>query len=109
MKEIVSISLGPASRDYELTIPVSGEEFHVRRVGTDGDAGHARELVAQLDGQVDAIGLGGICLRLRVGCRTYSYQQLQQIADAARTTPVVDGAHLRETLERWAISRVAEQ
>ena len=108
MKEIVSISLGPTSRDYELTIPVSGEEFHVRCVGTDGDAGRARELVAQLDGHVNAIGLSGLCLQVRVGHRIYSHQQVQQIAAAARTTPVVDGTHLRETLERWAISRVAE-
>jgi predicted amino acid dehydrogenase len=108
VKEIVSISLGPASRDYELTIPVSGEEFHVRRVGTDSDAVRARELVAQLDGQVDAIGIGGLCLQFRVGHHIYNHQQVQQIAAAARTTPVVDGTHLRETLERWAISRVAE-
>ena len=47
MKEIVSISLGPAGRIYELTIPVSGEEFHVRHIGTDGDPGRARELVAR--------------------------------------------------------------
>ncbi|MBN1137532.1 MAG: serine carboxypeptidase [Anaerolineae bacterium] len=109
MKEIASISLGPASRDYELTTQIWGEEFHVRRMGTDGDAGRARELVAQFDGQVDAIGLGGICLQLRVGQRTYGHRQAQQIASAAHITPVVDGAHLKETLERWAISRVAEQ
>ena len=109
MKEIVSISLGPASRDYELTIPASGEEFRVRYVGTDGDTGRARELVAQLDGQVDAIGLSGICLQFRVGRRTYGHEQVQQIARAAHSTPVVDGAHLREMLERSAISRAAEQ
>ncbi len=109
MKEIVSISLGPASRDYELTTRVSGEEFHVRHMGADGNAGRARELVAQLDGQVDTIGLRGMCLQFRVGQRTYSHQQVQQIANAAHTTPVVDGTHFMETLERWALSRVTEQ
>lgn len=109
MKEIVSISLGSASRDYELSTRISGEEFHVRRVGTGGDADRAREIVAQIDGQVDAIGMGEMYLRFRVGRRTYSHPQVQRIASAARTTPVVDGAHLKETLERWAIGRVAEQ
>lgn len=109
MKEIVSISLGSANRDYELTARISGEEFHIRRIGTGGDAQRARELVALLDGQVDAIGMGGMCLELRAGRRTYGHPRVEQIAAAAHTTPVVDGAHLRETLERWAISRVAEE
>jgi predicted amino acid dehydrogenase len=107
-KEIVSVSLGPSSRDYELTTQVFGEEVQVRRLGVDGDVRRARELVAQFDGQVDAIGLGAnICFQ--VGYRTYVHQQIQAVANAARVTPVVDGTHLKNTLERWAISQVVEQ
>jgi predicted amino acid dehydrogenase len=108
-KEIVSVSLGPSSRDYELSTQVFGEEVHVRRLGVDGDVRRARDLVAQFDGQVDAIGLGGANLYLKVGRRTYIHQQIQALADAAQTTPVVDGVHLKNTLERWAISQVAQQ
>jgi hypothetical protein len=108
-KKIVSVSLGPSSRDYEFTTQMFGEEIHVRRLGTDGDVRRACQLVAQFDGQVDAIGLGGMNIYFRVGQRTYVHQQIQQVAKAARVTPVVDGVHLKSTLERWAIRQVAQQ
>ncbi len=108
-KEIVSVSLGPSTRDFAFTTKLFGEEVHVRRLGADGSVQQASEMVAQFDGQVDAIGLGGMNIRFRVGNRTYVHKQIQQIASAAQVTPVVDGAHLRNTLERWAIGQVAKQ
>ncbi len=108
-KEIVSVSLGPSSRDYEFTTQVFGEQVHVRRFGVDGDVRRARDLVTQFDGQVDAIGLGGAHIYFQVGRRRYIHQQIQTVAGAAQTTPVVDGVHLKSTLERWAISQVADQ
>jgi predicted amino acid dehydrogenase len=108
-KEIVSVSLGPSSRDYEFTCLMFGKKVHVRRFGTDGDVRRARELVAQFDGHVDAIGLGAMNVYFKVGHRTYLHQQTQQVANAAQTTPVVDGVHLKNTLERWAIGQVAQE
>jgi predicted amino acid dehydrogenase len=108
-KEIVSVSLSPSSRDYTFTTELFGEEVHVRRYGADGDVQRARELVAQFDGKVDAIGLGGMNIYFRVGHRTYIHKQIQQVASVAQTTPVVDGVHLKNTLERWAIGQVAKQ
>ena len=108
-KEIVSVSLGPSSRDYAFTTELFGEKIHVRRVGADGNIQRARELVAQFDGQVDAIGLGGMNVYFRVGHRTYTHRQIQQVASIAQATPVVDGANLRNTLERWAIGQVARE
>jgi predicted amino acid dehydrogenase len=108
-KEIVSISLAPSSSDFELTTQIFREEIHVRRFGTDGDMLRARELVLQFDGQVDAIGLGGMNIFFRVGQRTYIHKQIHQVASAAKATPVVDGIHIKNTFERWAISQMAEQ
>jgi predicted amino acid dehydrogenase len=108
-KEIVSVSLGPSGRDFEFTTQMFGEEIHVRRYGADGDVHRARELVAQFDGQVDAIGLGSMNIYFQVGHRTYIHQQIQHVANAAEITPVVDGVHLKNTLERWAINQVAQQ
>ena len=108
-KEVVSVSLGPSSRDYEFITQMFGQEVHVRRLGTDGDVRRARELVAQFDGQVDAIGLGAMSVYFQVGHRTYIHQQIEQVAAAAQITPVVDGVHLKNTLERWAIGQVAQQ
>ena len=108
-EQIVSVSLGPSSRDYEFVTEMFGREIQVRRFGTDGDVLRAKELVADFDGQVDAIGLGSMSVRFQVGHRSYVHQQIQQVAQAARTTPVVDGTHLKATLERWAIGQVAQQ
>jgi predicted amino acid dehydrogenase len=108
-KEIVSVSLGPSSRDFEFTTRMFDEAVHVRRFGADGDVRRARDLVAQFDGQADAIGLGGMNVYFKVGHRTYIHQQIQQIAITAQTTPVVDGVHLKNTLERWAIGQIAQE
>lgn len=108
-KEIVSISLGPSTRDYEFTTQVFGEEIRIRRYGTDGGVQQAGEMVAQFDGKVDAIGLGSMNIYFQVGPRRYVHQQIQRVASAAEVTPVVDGVHLKNTLERWAISQVAER
>ncbi len=108
-KEIVSVSLGPSSRDYEFTTHMFGEEVHVRRLGVDGDVHRARDVVVQFDGQVDAIGLGAMSVAFKVGHQIYIHRQIQEVAAAAQTTPVVDGTHLKGTLERWAISQVARQ
>jgi predicted amino acid dehydrogenase len=108
-KEIVSVSLGPSSRDFEFTTEIFGEQIHVRRFGADGDIARARDLVAQFDGTVDAIGLGGMNVYFQVGHRTFVHQQIQQVAQVAQKTPVVDGVHLKNTLERWAISQVARR
>lgn len=108
-KEIVSVSLGPSSRDFEFTTEMFGEGVHVRRFGADGDVRRARDLVAQFDGQVDAIGLGGMNVYFKVGHRTYIHQKIQQIASAAQSTPVVDGILLKNTLERLAIGQIAQE
>lgn len=108
-KEIVSISLGLSSRDYEFNTKIFGKNIHIRRFGTDGDVLRARKLVAKFDGQVDAIGLNNMNISFKVGRHTYIHRQIQQVARAAQTTPVVDGIHIKNTLERWAISQVAQQ
>jgi predicted amino acid dehydrogenase len=108
-KEIVSISLGPSSRDYELTTRLFDNEFHVQRFGTDGDVRRARELVGQFDGRSHAIGLGAMNLTFRVGSRTYNHDQIQYVASAAQSTPVVDGVHLKSTWDRWAMAQIAQE
>ncbi len=109
MKEIVSVSLGPSDADYEFSAQAFGAEFQVRRIGTDGDTERARALLAEFDGKADAIGLGEMNLRFSVGQRSCTQCQIQSLASAAKITPVVDGSHLKSTLDRWFISQAARQ
>ena len=108
MKRIVSISLGASQRDYQFTTTVLGQNVEVRRIGTNGDVARATALVREYDGQVDAIGLGGLTPVFRVGTARYPHREAIGIAAGARRTPVVDGGMLKASLERWAVQKTAE-
>lgn len=109
--EIRSISIGSSKRDHDFTTSLLGRDYHVRRIGTDGDKWQAIQLIKELDEQniVAAIGLGGADVFFRVGGRMYVHQDTKRFIDAAENIPVVDGAGLKQTLERWAIKWVLEQ
>lgn len=103
MKRVVSVSLGSAKRDHAVEIELLGKQFRVERIGTDGDLGKAVELVKELDGTVDAFGMGGIDLYIQAGGRRYVLREAKRIAAAARKTPMLDGTGLKNTLERKAV------
>ena len=71
MKRIVSVSLGSSKRDHSTTVTLLGEQFDVRRVGVDGDIDKALIKLRELDGRVDAIGLGGIDIYLYSGNKRF--------------------------------------
>ncbi len=66
-------------------------------------------MIGELDGHVAAIGLGGIDLNLRAGGKNYVMRDAQKLASAAKTTPVVDGSGLKDTLERATIQTLSSQ
>ena len=57
-------------------------------------------LVREHDGQVDAIGLGGMAIELDVAGRVYRHRPTLRIAKAARYTPVVGGRGFRDLAMR---------
>ena len=69
MRQAVSISLGSTSRDKKVTLTLLGEEITIERIGTDGDVEKAIQLYNELDGKVDAFGVGGIDLGLNFAGR----------------------------------------
>ncbi|NLY89319.1 MAG: quinate 5-dehydrogenase [Firmicutes bacterium] len=99
MKRIVSISLGSSRRNHKHVLEAAGEKVELERIGTDGDVNHAIRLVRELDGKVDAIGLGGISMYLYAAGRRYILDEARRIASYARQTPVVDGAGIKHTVE----------
>ncbi|MBI3926755.1 MAG: quinate 5-dehydrogenase, partial [Armatimonadetes bacterium] len=103
MPTVVSVSIGSSRRDHEASIEVLGQTFHVRRVGTDGDLKRAAALLEELDGQVDAIGLGGIDIYLYSRTRRYALRDGLRLMQVVKETPVVDGSGLKNTLERETI------
>jgi hypothetical protein len=104
VKKVVSVSLGSSSRDHRAQVELLGERFDVSRVGVDGKLDKALAMIGELDGTVDAIGLGGIDVYLYAGKDRYAFRDGLRLLHAAKTTPVVDGSGLKNTLERNAVA-----
>jgi hypothetical protein len=100
VKHIVSISIGSSKRDHKTQLDILGETYVVERRGTDGDIKKAIELVKELDGKVDAFGMGGIDVYLNAGKKRYQIKDAMPIRAAAQKTPMVDGSGLKISLEK---------
>lgn len=108
MKRVISVSLGSSKRNHIAEVEILGEQFRIERVGTDGDSKRAIALINELDGQVDAFGMGGIDLYIWAGKKRYILRDAVPIAKAAKVTPIVDGSGLKNTLERRVIKYLQE-
>lgn len=109
MKRVVSVSLGSSKRDHTVQVDILGEAFEISRRGTDGDFDRAVQLLKELDGKVDAIGLGGIDVYLYVKNKRYAIVDGLRLMKAVARTPVVDGSGLKNTLEREAVRYLARE
>jgi len=103
MKRVVSISLGTSKRDKRDELEILGEPFVLERIGTDGDLKRFADLFTELDGKVDALGVGGADIWVVVEDRKYAFRQILSLISGAKKTPVVDGSGLKHTLERETI------
>ncbi len=109
VKKIISVSLGSSTRDHRARVTLMGEEYDISRVGTDGKLDAAIAMVRELDGNVDAIGLGGIDVYLYAGRHRYALRDGLRLLEAAKVTPVVDGSGLKNTLERKAVAFMQQE
>lgn len=107
LKRVVSVSLGSSKRDHTYTSNFLGQTVEISRVGFDGNFKQAQAKLRELDGQVAAIGLGGVDISLRCKDQVYFLRDGRRLADCVKTTPVVDGSGLKDTLEadmiRWLV------
>ncbi len=105
MKRVVSISLGSSKRNHRAEMTLLGERVLLERIGADGDQAAARRLYLELDGQVDAFGVGGTDLGIWVDKRYYPLHSVQKLVAGLRT-PAVDGGMLRQVIERRLVPRM---
>ena len=104
MKRVVSVSIGSPTRDKSVIAEILGEKFIIERIGTNGDIKKAIEMIKELDGKVDAFGMGGIDLHLAGGAnKRYVIREAIPIMKAAKKTPIVDGSGIKNTLEARVI------
>jgi len=106
MKHAISVSLGSSTRDKRVEIKLLGERVIIERIGTDGDIQKAIQLYNELDGRVDALGVGGIDLWVETPKRRYPLVAAHKLVRGVKKTPVVDGGGLKNTLERQSMRYV---
>ncbi|MDI9638801.1 cell division protein ZapA [Kamptonema cortianum] len=106
MKRVVSVSLGTSKRDKTHTTTILGQEFTIERRGTDGNRERFRELVRELDGKVDAIGVGGADIWVATSKKRYAFRDVLSLVSHVQQSAVVDGSGLKQTLERETITKL---
>ena len=106
MKRVVSVSLGTSKRDKAHETEILGEKFLIERRGTDGDKQKFIDLMGELDGKVDALGVGGADIYVATAKKKYAFREIKALIQHVKQTPVVDGSGLKHTLERESIHRL---
>jgi hypothetical protein len=99
MKHAVSISIGSSKRNKVVEVELLGEVVRIERIGTDGSMEKAAQLYRELDGKVDAFGVGGTDLGLTVDSKWYPLHSMQPMVRHVKLTPLVDGSGLRKAIE----------
>jgi len=109
MKRAVSISIGSSKRDKAVEVTLLGEKVSIERIGTDGDMEAAALKYKELDGKVDAFGVGGADLGVLTDGKWYPLYSVQPMVRFVKETPLVDGGGLKNTLENKAPAFVDEK
>jgi hypothetical protein len=102
MKRAVSISIGSSKRNKAVEVTLLGEKISIERIGTDGDMEAAALKYKELDGTVDAFGVGGADLGALVDGKWFPLYSVQPMVRFVKKTPLVDGGGLKNTLENKA-------
>ncbi len=100
MKHAVSISLGSSKRDKKIEFNLGNQTILLERIGCDGDEKKARAMFAEMDGKVDAFGVGGVELYVRIGRKNYPLRSGINLIKDVRQTPCTDGRGLKTVLEQ---------
>ncbi|MBI2331636.1 MAG: quinate 5-dehydrogenase [Chloroflexi bacterium] len=102
MKHAGSISIGSSKRNKAVEVNLLGEMVRIERIGTDGDMEAAALKYKELDGKVDAFGVGGADLDALVDGKSYPFYSVRPMVRFVEKTPLVDGGGLKNTLENKA-------
>ena len=102
---VVSISLGSSQRNHRTETTILGQPIILERIGTDGDQMRARQLYLEMDGKVDAFGVGGADLGITMNEHYYPLYSVRNLVQGLQT-PAVDGGVVRRVLERKLMQRL---
>ena len=101
MKQIIALHLNHPEETQTVTF--MGQTLQIWHIDCGNSLQKARALIAQYDGQVEAIALNGMPARLELGPAKRAHEQGASLTAVAQQTPVVDGRIIRAGLERWGM------
>jgi predicted amino acid dehydrogenase len=103
MKNVIGVSLGSRSQDFEFTTRFLGHRMSVRRLGADGSSERAARLLGHWEARADAIGIGVA----NNGRAVPGGADATAAGLAHRVTrvPVTTGDRLGDIFLEWAVRR----
>ncbi len=107
LSRIANISLGSPRHHQgaagDVSVTVGARRFSVARHFTDRDFMKTRQLLVDLDGEVDVIALSGVLPTVTIGGDVYSHPEVDALLALPKATPVVTGHDLRSLYQRWCL------
>jgi len=102
MKDVIGVSLGARSQDFEFTTRFLGHRMRVRRLGADGSVERAARLLRYWQTRADAIGLG-VASNGRAALGGADDEAGAQLARLVTRVPVTTGERLGDIFLEWAV------
>lgn len=111
MKQIINISLGPASEDYQFETEFSGKRFSIKRFGTDNDLTHAEDLLLKWNKNADVLCVSGINYPSTIGKKGVVGGKTKALLDLCRRlqTLVTTGETLYRVSQEWSLRHIQFQ
>ena len=100
---VVNVTFQDGEWDYDERVSLGGRRFRLIRVGVNGDAAAAEELVSRWAGGAAAIAISGVREARAAGRFSGRIDELQL---HGAQVPVRDGALVTDVFQEWAIRRV---
>jgi len=111
VKQIINISLGPESEDYQLETEFNGQAFSIQRFGTGEDLTKAEDLLLKWNKLADVISISGIKYPPTLGTKGVTHKKTKELLDLCDRmhTLVTTGETLNRVSQEWSIRHIQFQ
>jgi predicted amino acid dehydrogenase len=103
MKNVIGISLGSRSQDFDFRTTFLGVRLRVQRLGTDGSTAQAAKLLRHWNSRADAIGLGLVRDGRQLGGARQGNGGAAKLRALATHAPLSTGERLSDIFLEWAV------
>ncbi len=108
MKQIIAVSLGPARDDYTFETEFLGQDFMIKRFGTDGSFEKAADLLGKWDDKAATFALSGLRFPQALGPSWTANRHLDHFDRLASQvyTPITMGRMIRDVAFEWSLRHI---